>query len=152
MKIRFSVPIEKRIVTIPWATWASPTPTAETATPNVLFTQSEFAVTLTYSAPGAEDGEGWRSAGPQHHTIQALSRRLSGASLGTISRSVDFQDPQPRLFAGRVRSTKKVARVKTLTIRATVPSPSPRIGVGPPVAADRGVLHSFVPASGQTAQ
>jgi hypothetical protein len=51
------------------------------------------------------------------HTIDATFRRQSGASLGTISRDVS-SGAGARLFAGRVRSTKTVARVKTLTIES----------------------------------
>jgi hypothetical protein len=115
MKIRFSVPMEKRMVPDTWATWASP-PFTETATPKVLYTQSELAVTLTYAARSRVVGvEVEPDSGT--HTIDATFRRLSGASLGTISRSVD-SSAGARLFAGRVRSTKKVARVKTLTIES----------------------------------
>jgi hypothetical protein len=115
VRVRFSVPLNKRTVPGSWATWASP-PFTETATPRVLFTQDETAVTLTFSVRSVIAGvEVEPDAGTR--TIDATFRRLSGASLGTISRDIDA-NAGARLFAGKVRSGKKPARVKTLTIES----------------------------------
>ena len=115
LKVRFSVPLEKRTVPDSWATWGSP-PFTETATPRVLWTQAELAVTLTFSVRTTIAGvEVEPNSGTR--TIDATFRRLSGASLGTISRDVS-SNAAARLFAGKVRSVKKAARVKTLTIES----------------------------------
>ena len=115
VRVRFSVPLEKRTVPDTWATWASP-PFTETATPRVLWTQAELAVTLTFSVRSVIAGvEIEPDSGI--HTINATFRRLSGASLGTISRDVN-SNAGARLFAGKVRSDKKAKRVKTLTIES----------------------------------
>jgi hypothetical protein len=115
MRIRFSVPMSKQ--TVPdggWNNWGSP-PNTETATPRVMFTQDEHQVVLTFSVRSRIVGVEAEGDSFATHTIDATFRRRSGAKVGTISR--DVVTPEGALlFAGKVKGTKKRARIKTLTL------------------------------------
>jgi hypothetical protein len=115
MTIHFDFTMDKR--TVPgggWASWGSP-PNTETATPRVLFANGATSVTLTYSSRSRTVGV---EAEPQSfavHSISATFLRQNGASLGTITRDVDGNGGA-LLFAGKVKSTKASARVRSLTL------------------------------------
>ena len=130
VKVHFSVPMQKR--TVPaggWAAWGSP-PNTETSTPKVLWTQSGVTqVVLTYSATKRIVGVEADPEAGSLHTIKATFRRLSGSKIGTISRDVNgFTDA--KLFAGKVKSTAKSARVKTLTLSSDDDFAIARIRIG----------------------
>jgi hypothetical protein len=114
MTIHFDFTVNKR--TVPgggWASWGSP-PNTETATPRVLYAATT-SVTLTYSSRSRTVGV---EAEPQEfavHSISATFLRQNGASLGTITRNVDGNGGA-LLFAGKVKSTKASARVRSLTL------------------------------------
>ena len=114
VKVRFSVPMQKLSVPGTFNNWGSP-PATETATPAVLFSQFEDQVTLTYSVRGRIVGVEAEPNAFMTQTIDATFRRLNGSKIGKISR--DTTAPSGALlFAGKVKSTAKAARVKTLTL------------------------------------
>jgi hypothetical protein len=127
--VHFSVPMQKRTVPGDWAAWGTP-PNVETATPRVLWTQSGVTqVVLTYSATKRIIGVEADPESGSLQTIDATFRRLSGSKIGTISRAINgFTDA--RLFAGKVKSTKKSARVKTLTLSSVDDFAIARIRIG----------------------
>ncbi|MGZ8631530.1 MAG: hypothetical protein ACXWZF_11290 [Actinomycetota bacterium] len=114
VEVHFSVPMAKRTVPVGWSTWGSP-PNTESSTPEVLFTQGATEVVLTYSVRGRRVGV---EAEPEPFgvfPIRATFRRGNGTKIGKISRNPDG-DAGALLYAGMVRSKKKVDRVKTLTL------------------------------------